>query len=141
MYARVTATRLGRLGVQFCKFGLVGVVGLGVDTAVLYAALGLGLDPYSGRLVSFLAAATTTWVLNRTFTFQGHHQGRKREQWARFLGANAFGALVNYGVYAVLVATSATVAAEPFLGVAAGSLAGMGFNFAASKKLVFERTA
>ena len=82
-------------------------------------------------------AATTTWALNRCFTFRGQHDGTLLRQWAKFIAANAFGGLINYGTYAVLVAATALVAAHPFLGVAAGSIAGMFFNFAASKKLVF----
>ena len=135
---RFSETRLGRLAVQFGKFGLVGIVGLGVDVAVLYLLMAeTGLGPYGARLLSFLAAASTTWALNRTFTFRGAHNGTLLTQWARFIAANAFGGLINYGTFAVMVASLAAVAAHPVLGVAAGSIAGMFFNFAASKKLVF----
>ena len=138
---RLASTRLGRRAVQFGKFGLVGVVGLVVDIAVLYAAMsGAGLGPYSGRVVSFLAAATTTWALNRRFTFRGEHDGTLLRQWAAFIAANSVGGAINYFTYAALIAGSALVAAHPFLGVAAGSVAGMFFNFAASKKLVFRRS-
>ena len=135
---RLASTRLGRLAVQFGKFGMVGVVGLVVDIAVLYLAMaGAGLGPYSARVVSFLAAATVTWALNRAFTFRGEHDGGLLGQWAKFIAANSVGGAVNYLTYAALIAGTATVAGHPFLGVAAGSVAGMFFNFAASKKLVF----
>ena len=131
-------TRLGRLVIQFGKFGLVGIVGLIIDTAVLYGLMdGLGLGPYSARLLSFLAAATTTWVLNRSFTFRGAHDGTLLRQWAKFLAANAFGGVINYLVFAALITGTTLVSDHRFLGVAAGSIAGMFFNFAASKKLVF----
>ena len=135
---RLASTRLGGLAIQFGKFGMVGVVGLGVDIAVLYLAMaGMGLGPYGGRAVSFLAAATTTWALNRNFTFRGQHDGTLLRQWAKFITANSVGGAINYLTYAALIAGTATVAAHPFLGVAAGSVAGMAFNFAASKALVF----
>ena len=131
-------TRLGRLTVQFGKFGLVGIVGLGVDCTVLYLVMWLaGLGPYASRVISFLAAATTTWALNRCFTFRGDHDGTLIGQWAKFIAANAFGGAINYATFAALIAATDVVAAHPFLGVAAGSIAGMFFNFAASKKLVF----
>ncbi len=131
-------TRVGRLCVQFGKFGMVGVVGLGVDVGVLYLLLAAtGLGHYAARLVSFLAAATTTWALNRSFTFRGQHDGTVLRQWARFIAANSVGGLINLGTYAALVAECPLVAAHPALGVAAGSVAGMFFNFAASKTLVF----
>lgn len=131
-------SRLGRLGVQFGKFGAVGLVGLVVDTAVLYAGLALGLEFFAARIPSFFAAATTTWALNRAFTFRGAEHEPLHRQWAKFLAANAFGGVVNYGVSVGLEASFAVVEAHPALAVAAGSVAGMFFNFAASKRLVFK---
>ncbi|WP_448189326.1 GtrA family protein [Azospirillum sp. sgz301742] len=136
--ARLLDSRLGRLAVQFGKFGLVGVVGLVVDTAVLYALLWTGLEFFAARIPSFFAAATTTWALNRAFTFRGADHAPLHRQWAAFVAANAFGGVVNYAVSVALEAGVEAVAAHPFLAVAAGSLAGMFFNFAASKRLVFK---
>ncbi|MGH8328291.1 MAG: GtrA family protein, partial [Steroidobacteraceae bacterium] len=55
---------------QFVRFGLVGVCGFVVDVTVLYLALALlGVGPYVGRGISYLAAASFTWYLNRRITF------------------------------------------------------------------------
>jgi putative flippase GtrA len=43
-------------------------------------------------------------------------------------------------VGAVLVTTNALIAAQPIMGVAAGSLAGMMVNFFVAKKFVFRET-
>jgi putative flippase GtrA len=119
---------------------MVGVIGLGVDIAVLYLCLEIsGLGLYSSRVVSYLAAATTTWALNRAFTFSGNHAGKIHHQWARFVAVNALGGAVNYAVYAALISSGDPFTAHPALAVAAGSLAGLFFNFTASKKLVFRR--
>jgi putative flippase GtrA len=134
----LSQTRLGRLVLQFGKFGMVGIVGFIVDVAVLYLLLATtGLGRYGARALSFLSAATTTWTLNRNFTFRGQHDGTLWRQWAKFVAANSFGGLLNYGTYAALIAYDPLVAAHPVLGVAAGSVVGMFFNFAAAKKLVF----
>jgi putative flippase GtrA len=125
---------------ELIKFGIVGVIGLGVDIAVLYLCLDIsGLGLYASRVVSYLAAATTTWGLNRAFTFSGNHAGKIHHQWARFVAVNAFGGAVNYAVYAALIASGDPFTAHPALAVAAGSLSGLFFNFTASKKLVFRR--
>ncbi len=135
---RLSRTRLGRLALQFSKFGMVGIVGFAVDVAVLYLLLATtDLGRYGSRVLSFLSASTTTWTLNRNFTFRGEHDGSLLRQWAKFVVANSFGGLLNYGTYAALIAYSPLVAAHPVLGVAAGSIAGMFFNFTAAKKLVF----
>nr|WP_295827311.1 GtrA family protein [uncultured Azospirillum sp.] len=136
--ASLLDSRLGRLGMQFAKFGVVGVIGLVVDTIVLYAGLALGLQFFAARVPSFFAAATATWALNRAFTFRGAASEPLHRQWAKFIAANAIGGVVNYGVSVGLESSVQTVAEHPFLAVAAGSIAGMFFNFAASKHLVFK---
>jgi putative flippase GtrA len=133
--------RFGPVPLQLAKFGLVGVVGMVADTAVLYLCLyGAGMGFYLARVFSYLAAATVTWALNRSFTFRGDHDGRLHHQWARFLLVNAVGGAVNYAVYAALIASGSPFTDHPVLAVAAGALAGMFFNFTGSKKLVFRRT-
>src|ERR1051326_5356088 len=110
---------------QFLRFALVGCAGFVVDAGVLNAMLALGADRYTGRIVSYLAAATFTWALNRNYTFRAQRNERLVSEWGRFLAANAVGGLINWGTYAILVALSATVFAHPSIGVAAGSLAGL----------------
>ncbi|BAI71524.1 protein [Azospirillum sp. B510] len=138
MVTTLLDSRLGQLGVQFAKFGAVGIIGLLVDTAVLYGGLALGLEFFAARVPSFLAAATATWALNRAFTFRGATSEPLHRQWAKFIAANAIGGVVNYGVSVGLESGVRLVADHPFLAVAAGSIAGMFFNFAASKHLVFK---
>jgi putative flippase GtrA len=122
---------------QLLRFSAVGVVGFVVDTAALYAALGLGAGLYTGRLASYLAAATVTWALNRRFTFSESRTDGLASEWARFLAANSVGGAVNYIAYAALVTTLPVVTANPWLGVAAGSLAGLAVNFTLSRRMVF----
>jgi len=128
---------------QMLRFGIVGGIGFVVDAGLLYAMLGLGLGPYSGRVVSFLAAATVTWILNRSFTFRrdspsaAHPAG----EWLAYLGLMLIGAAVNYGTYALAVALSDPVRRHPEIGVALGSIAGMAINFWSAKTMLFERRA
>jgi putative flippase GtrA len=128
---------LGNTALQFARFGVVGSIGFVVDTAVLYGGLWLGLGLYLGRALSYVAAATTTWALNRAWTFRGQGRGSPLQQWAVFLAVNLVGFACNYGTYAALVASVPTVAQHPVIGVAAGSLAGMIGNFLLSRRFVF----
>jgi putative flippase GtrA len=127
---------------QFLSFAAVGVVGFVVDASALYFAMHvLGAGLYGGRLLSYLAAATTTWALNRSYTFRTQRSHNKFAEWGRFLGANAVGGLVNYATYAILVTWVPMAAAHPVLGVAAGSIAGLTVNFLLSRRVVFKGTA
>jgi putative flippase GtrA len=123
---------------QLVAFSFVGAIGFVVDASVLYLAMHLlSAGLYGGRLVSYLAAATTTWALNRRYTFHAQRSPNKWAEWGRFLSANTVGGLVNYTTYALLVTLSPTAAAYPVLGVAAGSVAGLAVNFSLSRYLVF----
>lgn len=126
---------MGRL----LRFGLVGTVGFVTDTTVLYLLMfSAGLDPYRGRALSFLAGVTTTWLGNRHYTFpdRAAHTGRSRE-WARFFAVSAPTALVNYGIYALLVATLPLAARHPVMAVAVATLASFLLNFLGSILFAF----
>jgi putative flippase GtrA len=125
--------------VQFLKFGIVGVIGFIVDVAMLKFCMHvLGMGYYAGRLVSFPIAASVTWICNRLFTFRGKGRGHAGVQWVKFLIVCIGGFILNYGAYAALIATSPLIRDYPSLGVAAGSLAGMFFNFFAARTVVFK---
>ncbi len=123
---------------QFGLFSAVGVVGFLVDSSVLYTVLVLAdTNPYAGRLFSYLAAATTTWALNRRFTFSQRRSGDPQKEWAAFLAVNLVGGAVNYLVYSSIIYTFSSQGLFPLLGVACGSLSGLVINFSLSKAWVF----
>lgn len=125
---------------RFLRFCLVGAIAAIVDMAVVEAMIRVaGFDPYSARIASYLAAATTAWALNRRITFTDCDTGSPLAQWARYLGTNLAGALINYAVYALLVSGVVGWHVPAFVAVAIGSLAGLAINFAASSRFVFRR--
>lgn len=123
------------------RFGIVGGIGFLVDAGLLRLLLMAGLGYYSGRLISFLAAATTTWILNRSFTFRRDSAVHPAREWLAYLGLMVIGGVVNYATYAAAIEVSDLVRARPELGVALGSIAGMLINFWTAKTMVFERKA
>ncbi len=122
---------------QFAQFGTVGVIGLLVDTAIVYATLAwAGL--YAGGIIAYAGAVTTTWWLNRIWTFRGiGNIGPVHRQWLRFVLANLPGLCLNLGTYFVLVALIPLCAAHPEIAIAAGAIAGMFANFFLSRAVVF----
>ncbi len=134
-----------RLPEQILRFALAGVAGLLVDMAVLYLALRAGLDPYGGRLLSFLAAVFATWQINRRYTFATAADAAPAtslwRQWWHYLGAMAVGGLLNYALYSLLIALGPKRPLFPLAAVACGSLAGMTLNFLSAKLLVFRQHA
>ncbi len=133
--------RLSRMaGFRFVAFCIAGTLGFIADVAVLWLVLDhLGL--YLGRVMSFMVAVTVTWIVNRHLAFHDRRAAAWSREWVRYVAANSSGAVLNYGTYVLMVYTFPLVATYPYLGVAAGSIVGLVFNFTASDSLVFQRRA
>lgn len=123
-------------GREFLSFAAVGAAGFVIDVVVLYL-LAPRLGWYGARALSFLAAATATWALNRRYTFADRRADAP--VWREYLGylvTMLGGAVVNYGAY-VGVLHGVDGAWAPALGVALGSCAGLAVNFLSARYLVF----
>jgi putative flippase GtrA len=122
---------------QLGLFTLVGAAGFLVDAGMLLLlANALGVNIYVARLLSWLAAATFTWLLNRTLTFRDRDTAVLR-QWLTFLAANTGGGLINICLSSALIAAHVA----PIPAIACGSLAGLLSNFLSSREFVFRRRA
>lgn len=122
---------------RFLLFCLAGAIGFLVDVGVLYAVAPLA-GWYAGRVVSFLAAASATWQVNRRLAFAdatAQSRGGWR-QYLRYLASMLGGAVVNYGVYAATLHFLAFGHAAA-IGVALGSVAGLAVNFLTARFLIF----
>ena len=129
-----------RLPVEILRFGVVGVAGFVVDAGVLTLGLLAGTGLWAGRVLSYVVAATVTFLLNRAWTFRGAERSRPMAQdWGLFLLVNLAGFACNYGTYAALIAGVPLMRDHPVLAVAVGALAGMVGNFVLSRKYVFRR--
>ena len=125
---------------QFARFGTVGVAGAVVDIAMVYAAMAaLGL--YLSGLLAYFAAVTTTWALNRAWTFAGRGSGGLLRQWLLFVAANGVGFVLNRGTFFVLVTLLPVCARYPVIAILAGVGAGMFANFNLSRSVVFRPPA
>lgn len=121
----------------FGRFALVGVAGFIVNGG-LVEVLARPIGPLWAQGVGFSAAVTVTWLLNRRFTFNcsGFSIG---QEWIRYVFANSVGWCVNNGIYIAMIYGNSSAYLRPSLAVAAGSIAGLVFNFSLSRYVVFRR--
>lgn len=123
---------------QLAMFCMGGVIGFVVDAGLLQLlVIGLAWDRYSGRLISFLAAATATWVFNRHYTFRGPRRHSLVGEWGRYVLAMSGGFACNFAAYSGLVYVFNIDKQWLILAVAAGSIAGLGVNYTVSRCWVY----
>jgi dolichol-phosphate mannosyltransferase len=125
---------------QLIQFLLVGGLGVVVDVAV-YSALqaAFGINHLIARTVSFVAAASHNWFLNRHYTFL---YGRFRppvQQWFTYLCVMLVGLLVNVGTYAALTMPSAPFAHRRYAALLTGIALGTACNFITARSYVFQK--
>lgn len=128
-------TRLG-FSESFIRFGIVGATGFVWDSCTVYALRHV-TNLYVAGTCGFLVAATLNWVSHRFWTFRAAEHAPAHVQWAKFLMTNALGFIFNRGTFFLLIGFFPLVAAHPILGIAAGSVVGLGFNYVLSKRFVF----
>ncbi|WP_080478997.1 GtrA family protein, partial [Serratia marcescens] len=121
---------------------LVILVGLAIDQIAQSGLSSLSVIYYSAqlfRLLSFMFAVVTTWVLNRNFTFDATRY-KNKSLWLEFihyLSLMSIGGIINIVTYSSSVMASVYIGERPIIGVAIGSVAGMSFNFLSSKIFIY----
>lgn len=72
--------------------------------------------------------------MNRRYTFKVGYKPTHSE-WLRYVGLMFLGALINYSAFALCIMFWGFANAQPWVGVAVGSIAGLGVNFVTSRML------
>ena len=122
----------GLVPVQFLLFGLVGVTGIFVHMAALYALFGFGGWPFAyAQAGATLVAMTSNFVINNNFTF-AH---RKLRGWRWLTGILSFYAVCSLGAVANVSVASHIYGWDASIGVAglAGALMSAVFNYSVTK--------
>ena len=123
---------------QFLAFVVVGTAGFLVDAGIVQGLTTSGVNAIVAQLAAFAVAVCVTWLGNRSWTFgQRTRRHTVAQEWVLYVSANTLGWLVNNGVYIALVLTVPVMAHQPVGAIAAGSLAGLFFNYTASRHVVF----
>lgn len=131
-----------RVDPTFIRFGLVGAAGFTVDYLVLQAMVQVfGMNPFTGRLVSFSVAVATTWLLNRTFTFRHRTSHGPVRQAMLYFAVQGAGGLANYGAYSAAIFAAPQLSHLLAIPLAIGSATGLCLTFLGSKHLAFRPAA
>ena len=123
---------------QMFRFAVIGGAGFFVDTGTLYLLHDIGLNLYLARFFSFATGATFTWIGNRHYTFESGPKSRWSipGEWLRYVVAMGAGGLLNYAVFAALVALHQGFRVHPWMAIAAGTAAGLVLNFILARRIL-----
>lgn len=123
---------------EIIQFSAVGSSGVIVDLffflSFTYAA---GINHQYARAMSFVAAASWNWFLNRWFTFVAGRDKQWGQQWFQFLIAASVGFTVNWGSYKLLTDYVPYFAQHHLVAFFIGILLGMGSNYTLCRWFVF----
>jgi len=128
-----------RIRYQVLRFSIIGSLAFVVDVGVLYLLHARGMDLYTARVFSFIAAATFSWLGNRLYTF-GSTATQLRKlpgEWLKYLFAMLLGGSVNYAIYSLAISLFELILAHPWMGVAAGTAGGLLVNFILARKILY----
>jgi len=129
-----------RVAHQAGRFIVVGAMGFAVDGGILMLLHSLyDFSLLHARLVSFAAAVTVTWYLNRQHTFAASKDDQVIFEWGRYAVVNGIGALLNLGLFLWLVYHFTRLAAWPIVPLAMAASVALVFNFFASRQLAFRQ--
>ena len=88
---------------EAAKFGAVGAANTVLDFAVLnLLVFGLGLAPLRSKVLSTVVAATSSYAMNRHWTFRHREKQGVRREYLLFFGLNAVGLGISLLVLGVV---------------------------------------
>lgn len=124
---------------ELTKFGLIGMVNTALDFAILNLLhFGLGVGPLTSKCVSTVIAATSSYFMNRHWTFRNRARSGMRREYTLFFLLNLIGlaiglvciAIVHYGLR---MDSLAAINAANLVGLVIGTV----FRFWSYRRWVF----
>ncbi|HSV98505.1 MAG TPA: GtrA family protein [Spirochaetota bacterium] len=128
----------GETIIQFFTFSVIGAIGTCIDLACVYLAYDVAGVPFRGaRVIGFVVALTTNFMLNRKFTFGDKRNGKATRQYLLFFVICTLGFLVNWLISVSLFERTAFFHEHYLVAAFLGTMGGLAINFTGSKYIAF----
>ena len=123
---------------EFIRFGMIGASGMIIDLSAVYLAKEIASFPFRiARIIGFVFALTSNFLLNRRFTFGAGRNGNIYRQYAGFFAVSVAGFAVNWVLSVYLYEHHVFFNRHYLIASFLGIMGGMTINFTGSKFLVF----
>jgi len=126
---------------KYIKFACVGGIGFIVDLSAMIILSTL-LPLFIARLLAFLFAVNSNWLLNRNFTFkkqQSENNTGLIQEWGKFLCSSCFGAIPNLVCYWLLITCLSLSGNAAILAIIPGVILGVIINYLLADRWVFAK--
>ncbi len=111
---------------EAAKFGAVGAINTVLDFAVLnLLVFGLGVAPLRSKVVSTVVAATSSYLMNRHWTFRHRERQNMSREYLLFFGLNAVGLGISLSVLGI---TRYGLGYDGALAINAANVVGLGLG-------------
>ncbi|MDZ7612108.1 MAG: GtrA family protein [Candidatus Moranbacteria bacterium] len=142
---------------QFLRFGLIGGMNTGIDLVILFILMSIsgitaGIGYAVFKTISFSAAATFSYFMNKTWAFKDNSQKKQVQKFSQFFTISIIGAGINVGTATVVVtylkpligitdlgAIALTGEIWGIIGGLCGTAVGLMWNFLGYKFIVFKK--
>ena len=129
------------LGNQGVRFILVGLFNTGVDFGIYAVLVWFNVSPYVANYISTAIAMTSSYYMNRTYTFKSTGAAKKREV-AMFFIVTIFGLwvlqpLTIFGAKTALAATGVNDFILSLLAKVVATLVSLTWNYGMYSRVVF----
>jgi putative flippase GtrA len=123
-------------------FAVVGAIGFLIDASILTLLMtGVGLDHYTARAISFTAAVTSTWYMNRRWVFDRQSVKMSGREYATYVVVQVIGAMINLLVFVAAIELIENLRNNPVIPLAMGAGVALLFNYGASSRFVFDESS
>src|SRR4051812_11415647 len=138
--SRALYGRLQALIHELAKFGIVGVANTALDFALFnYLHFGRGMNPLSAKAISTIVAATSSYFMNRHWSFRHRARTGLKREYPLFFLLNAIGLVIAFGCVGTTryVFGFTSVLALNVFGNGLGLVLGTTFRFWSYRRWVF----
>lgn len=126
-------------GRELRRFVVVGGIGFCIDGGLLTILMKFDWDVIPARSLTFLLAVSSTWLLNRLWTFNSEKLISIRREYVYYFGTQVLGAIINLSIFFVLIRIYPVFRDTPLIPLAFGAAVSLVFNYIMSKIIIFKR--
>ena len=127
---------------ELIRFLATGTCGFLIDAGVMQCVSAtLGVTVLAARCVSFPAATTVTWLLNRYWTFEHGRTRKASSQYLLHFCGQLVSLAINFGVFSGLLLSVEVMAIHPVVALAIGAIVALAFSFVFARMVAFKTLA